>query len=65
MDHYLLLHCAVAKVLWDNIFNITGIAWEMTRRVVDLWLVGKISKVIPKLQLVYSLCNALILVLII
>lgn len=36
MDHYLLLHCAVAKVLWDDIFNITGIAWEMTRRVVDL-----------------------------
>ena len=35
VDH-LLLHCEVAKVLWDEIFQRVDAAWVMPMRVVDL-----------------------------
>lgn len=35
MDH-LLLHCKVARILWDDIFNRARVAWVMPRKVVDL-----------------------------
>lgn len=36
MDH-LLLHYEVARFLWDDIFNWTGVAWVMPRMVVELF----------------------------
>ena len=35
MDH-LLLHCKVAKALWDGIFSRAGLVWVMPKKVVDL-----------------------------
>ena len=35
VDH-LLLHCDVARGLWDEIFRRVGVAWVMPRRVVEL-----------------------------
>ena len=33
---HLLLHCSMARELWDMVFTIFGIQWVMPRRVVDL-----------------------------
>jgi hypothetical protein len=35
VDH-LLLHCDVASVLWNSLFNRFGMSWVMPRRVIDL-----------------------------
>jgi hypothetical protein len=35
MDH-LVLHCAMARDLWDMVFSLFRIQWAMPRRVVDL-----------------------------
>lgn len=35
VDH-LLLYCRVARVLWDDIFSMSGLAWIMHVRLVDL-----------------------------
>ncbi|KAF5481657.1 hypothetical protein F2P56_002294 [Juglans regia] len=35
VDH-LLLHCDVAKVLWDGVFRRSGLTWVMPKAVVDL-----------------------------
>ena len=55
--NHLLLHCPVARELWNMIFSLFGISWVMPRGVVDLiscWNgckgrqeAGKIWKVIP------------------
>ena len=55
--NHLLLHCPVARDLWNMIFSLFGISWVMPRGVVDLiscWNgckgrqeAGKIWKVIP------------------
>jgi hypothetical protein len=33
----LLLHCEIAKTLWNAIFSHVGLAWVMPRRVVNLF----------------------------
>lgn len=36
VDH-LLLHCEVTRALWYEVFNRSGMAWVMPKRVVDLF----------------------------
>ena len=34
--NYLLLHCPLARELWDTVFALIGVQWVMRRRVIDL-----------------------------
>jgi hypothetical protein len=43
---FLLLHCEMASVLWNTTFSLTGLAWVMSSRVVDLFKVESGSRVV-------------------
>jgi hypothetical protein len=36
--NYLLLHCDVASILWNNIFTCFGMSWVMPRSIIDLFV---------------------------
>jgi hypothetical protein len=36
VDH-LLLHCEVARALWNSVFGLCGLEWVMPQHVVDLY----------------------------
>lgn len=54
MDH-LLLHCEVARALWDDIFSRVGLAWVMPWTVVDLLASWKGLHDIPQIVAIWKI----------